>query len=355
MAAPASLPATLGSDASPAQRLIELVEGYWVAQITAVLARLGVADVLADGPRSSREVARVLGAMPHSLARFLRAAVAAGLLEEIEPDRFALTPIGAFLGPSGGPSGPSLRDFAIAFTDVAHWRSWERLADVVMTGRCHTSQALGMELWEHYQRHADARARLQGAAEEMSVLVSPQIAAHYDVSRFRRIVDVGGGHGVVLAEFLARRPEARGALIDTPEVIPGARDFLAARGLADRVELVPGNMLEAVPPGGDLYVIKSVIPNWDDERAARILRNCQRVAAPDSRLLIIGFLLPTPPETSLYQLLDLEMLVLAGGRGRTREDYRALLAGAGWELERVISVLDGVDLVEGRRLVAPAP
>jgi SAM-dependent methyltransferase len=324
---------------------MEMVEAYWGAQIVGVAARLGLADILADGPRTGSEVARCLGAMPDSTTRLLRSCAALGLLREVERDRFALTPVGACLG-SGGPS---LRDFAVALTDRAHWRSWERLAEAVMTGQPATGRALGMDLWEYYRQHPEPGLRFARAMAQLSARAAARIASRHDLSRCRRIVDVGGGQGVMLAELLVRAPWARGVLHDVPAVMPDARILLTRRGVVERVELAPGDMLQAVPEGGDLYVLKSVLHNWDDERAARILRNCHRAARPGSALLLIGTVLPPPPQPSAGRLLDLLMLVMTGGRERTREEYAALLGDAGYVLERTVRVLDEVDLIEGRR------
>jgi predicted O-methyltransferase YrrM len=171
----------------------------------------------------------------------------------------------------------------------------------------------------------------------MTASIAREIAACYDLTRFTRIVDIGGSQGVLLAALLAAAPRARGVLFDRPEVIEAARPGISARGLAERVELVGGDFLTGVPPGGDLYVLKSILIDWDDEQALRILATCHRAAEPGSTLLVIENVAPSEPEPSPLHLINLFMLVQVGGRVRTREEHQALLEAAGYRLEKIIT------------------
>lgn len=331
--------ATAPAEAPPAMRLIQMLAGYQVTQVVGTVARLGLADQLAAGARSSAELTEATGADPDALARLLRAAATVGLIAEVEPDLFVLTPVGACLAPDAQPA--SLRDFAIMMASPGQWLPYGRLFDAVMTGRSTTSTALGMGFWEYYQENPEEDATFAGAMGGLSASISTEIAACYDASRFARIVDVGGSQGVLLAGLLAAAPQATGVLFDRPEVIAEARPVITSRGLAGRVELVGGDFFTEVAPGGDLYVLKSVLHDWDDAHALQILINCHRAAQPGSTLLVVEGVLPTGPQPSPLHLLDLHMLVQVDGRERTREQHQALLEAAGYRLERVIPPRSG--------------
>jgi SAM-dependent methyltransferase len=326
--------ATAPTEAPPTARLAQMVRGSLVTQVVGAVARLGLADKLAAGPRSSAELTGATGADPDGLVRLLRAATTVGLIAECEPDRFALTPVGACLAADAQPV--SLRDFAIMAASPGVWLPCGRLFDAVMTGRSTAAAALGMGLWDYYQENSEEDAAFGGAMEGFSAGISAELVACYDVSRFTRIVDIGGNHGALLAGLLAAAPQATGVLFDRPEVIAEARPMITARGLAERVELVGGDFLTEVPQGGDLYVLKSILHNWDDTHTLRILANCYRAARPGSTLLVVEGVVPTEPEPSPLHLFNLLMLVQVGGRERTREQHQALLETAGYRLERVL-------------------
>jgi SAM-dependent methyltransferase len=338
-------------DTPPAMQLIRMVQGYQVTQIVGTVARLGLADQLAAQPKSSAELAKVTGADPDGLARLLRAAATVGLVAEVELDRFELTPVGACLAADAQPA--SLRDFAIALAAPGQWLPWGRLFDAVMSGHPSTILTLGAELWDYYQNNPEEDEVFARAMEDMSASGSTEIAAHYDATRFTRIVDVGGSQGALLAGLLEAAPQATGVLFDRPEVVARARPVIAARGLIERVDLVGGDFFTEVPAGGDLYVLRGVLHNWNDTDALRILANCHRAAQPGSMLLLVEGLKPTEPGPSLFHLIDLLMFVQAGGRQRTREEHQALLETAGYRLGRVLT-LSGVyypwSLLEARRL-----
>jgi O-methyltransferase domain len=317
----------------------------------AATAELGIPDLLARGPRSLDELAGDTGTVPDALVRLLRLGVEVGLLDEPELNRFALTRAGACL--SGQDPTTSLRSFALVQAAPGLYRAWERLADAVRTGRPAFPAAHGMTTWEYFRRHPDEGRLFAEAMGGLTARLAPHVAARCDPSRFRRIVDVGGSHGLLLAGLLAVAPEARGVLFDTPEVVAGAGSALVAQGVADRVELVAGDFFTEVPPGGDLYLLKAVLHDWDDEDAARILTNCHRAAASDSVLLVVEGLIPPGPAGTgelLPRLMDLTMLVAEGGRERSRDGYEALLADTGYRLEQVTE-LDGYwNVLQARRV-----
>lgn len=325
--------ATAAAETPPTVRLTDMFLGPLVTQVVGTIARLGLADQLTAGPRSRAELIKATGADPDGLARLLRAATTVGLIAECAPDQFALTPLGAPLATSAQPA--SLRDYAMLVTDPGHWLPCGRLFDAVMTGRPATT-TLNKGMWDYYQEHPDEDATLARAMGTMAIHLSPDVTARYDMARFTRIIDVGGSQGVLLAKLLEAAPQATGVLFDRPELIARARPVITAHGLAERVELLGGDLHSEVPPGGDLYVLKSILHNWDDAHAARILANCHRAARPGSTLLLVETVLPTESEPSPVYLRDLLMLIQTGGRERTREQYHTLLEAAGYQLAQVI-------------------
>jgi hypothetical protein len=311
-----------------------MIQGYWVSQICGTTARLGLADQLEHGARTLTELASLTCSDPDGLGRLLRAGATIGLFTELEDDRFELTPLGAQL--TGGDAAGSLGDFAIALTAPGRWLPFGRLFDAVVTGRPQARQALGTDPWTYFASHPVERDHFARAMGSISAQASEAVVGHYDVRRFRRIVDVGGSQGVLLARLLAAAPSATGVLFDLPEVVEGARAGIAAAGYASRVQPVGGDFFERVPTGGDLYVLKSVLHDWDDERALQILRNVHQASAPGATVAVIEVLLPSQPAPSPAHLANLMMLVAHGGRERTLEDYADLLARAGFRLDRTI-------------------
>ncbi len=318
------------------RRVLEMIQGYWVSQICGAVARLGLPDHLLDGPRDVLELAGLTASDPDGLGRLLRAAATVGLFTELENERFELTTLGAQLATSDAVG--SLGDLAIALTAPGHWLPYGRLLEAVVTGQPQARQALGTDPWSYYGSHPEERWHFARAMGAISMQAAEAVARHYDASRFRRIVDVGGSQGVLLTGLLQAAPAASGVLFDLPEVIDGARERLATSDLADRVELVGGDFFEHVPAGGDLYLLKSILHDWDDERALRILRNVQHAAAPGARLAVIEVLLPHEPGPSRAHLGNLLMLVELGGRERTLDHYADLLDRAGFELQQTIPV-----------------
>ena len=271
------------ADGGVALEVRRLIFGQVVAQVTATVARLGVADALDQGPRAAADLSTALATDPDGLTRLLRAACAVGLVAEVDPGVFGLTARGRWLR----SRPPSLRDLALALAAPGHSRSVERLGDAVVSGRPVAAEALGTDLWEYFARTPEEGEAFAAAMGNVSEVVGRELPRRFDASRFARIVDVGGSRGVVLAHLLAAAPTATGVLFDRPEVVAGARAELAERGLQGRVEIVAGDFFEEVPAGGDLYLLKHIVPDWDDDHAARIPAHCRRAAAAGATLLLV--------------------------------------------------------------------
>jgi SAM-dependent methyltransferase len=317
----------------PPLQIMRLGLGYQVTALVATFTRLGLPDHLADGAKKSDELAALVGAHPVSLLRFLRAAAALGLCEIIDGHSFGPTALTACL--RSGPN--SLRGFALGMGQVGHLRPFEHLYEGVMENRPVAKDALGMEMWEYYDSHPETRATLTAHLDEVTVMVAPLVAKFFDLSRFTRIVDVGSNEGHFLSAILQAAPQATGVLFDRPEVMDAARAHMAECGLTDRVEFVGGDFREQVPEGGDLYLLKGIMHDWDDEPAGKILANCHRASAPDSSLLSLeGIVRDQPPLEPMVHMIDLAMLLLVGGRERTREEFDALFGGAGYRITKVV-------------------
>lgn len=344
--APTTSEHSVGHQLPPPAQMMQLVTGYWVSQAVGVTARLGVADALADGPRSSEELAAAVGADASALYRVLRMLSSIGVFAEVSPGRFGLTPLGETLR-SGVPG--SMRDFAVAETAYGHWQPWGRMIDSVRTGRSSARETLGIELWEWYSQNPDEAEYFSGAMGNLSEIASSEAVRVYDFSKARRIVDVGGAHGVLLSAALKSNPSARGVLFDLPHVIATARDAVEASGVADRVELVGGDFLREVP-AGDLHLVKQILHDWDDEHVVRILANCQKALPAGAPLLIVEMLIPEDNSPSPAQPMDLNMLVMLNGRERTTKEYANLLETTGFRLERVIPTHTPFYVIEAVRV-----
>ncbi|HKS21354.1 MAG TPA: methyltransferase [Thermoanaerobaculia bacterium] len=333
----------------PHVAVMQMVMGVWVAQIASAVAQLGVADNIAKGKVSVDELAAECSANPEALYRLLRAAATIGLCAETAPRHFALTPIGDALR-SDAPH--SMRDFLVAETAPGHWLPWGRLADAIRRGGPMTEEVLGESAWDYYASHIDEAKCFARGMSNLSTIASEDVARVYEPGDVKRIVDVGGSEGVLLRGLLARVPGARGVLFDRPEIIDAAKGAIASSGMADRIEIVGGDFLSEVPDGADLYVLKSILHDWPDAQCETIVRNVHRAAAPDSRLLVVEMTMPDGPAgaPSPVPLMDMNMLVMLGGRERTASEFGALLARCGYMVERVIPTPGPFSVIEARRV-----
>jgi hypothetical protein len=310
----------------PPVQLLQMLMGMWVAQIAAAVARLGVAEAIAGGASDADAIARATSADPAALYRFLRAAGTAGLVVETVPRSFALTPLGECLR-RDVPG--SIADFLIAETAPGHWLPWGRLAEAVKRGESISSETLGIPVWDYYAKNPEEGLAFARGMGNLSALVSQDVVRIYDATPFRTIVDVGGSQGILLRGLLAQAPNARGVLFDLPEVVANAAPD-------PRIDIVSGDFFTDVPTVGDLYVLKSILHDWPDERCEVILRNVHRAAPAGATLLLVETILPPAPQPSPVTFMDMNMLVMLGGRERTAEEYGAMLARTGFEMRRVI-------------------
>jgi len=318
---------------APEEQLLQLITGAWISQALSVAASLGIADHLAQGPRAVEEVAARTGAHAPSLYRLLRALAGVGVFSETADGRFGLTPLAE--GLRTGVKG-SLRAFAVFRGAEFVLRPWAGLLHTVRTGETAFNAVYGKGAHEFLAERPDAARLFDDALAGISASWGPALAAAVDLSRAVRIVDVGGGRGLFLAVLLSRTPHARGLVLETPARAEAARATIASVGLAHRCDVLAGDLLAGVPEGGDVYVATGILHDRDEARALTILRNIRRaIGMRPGRLLLAEAILPPGDTPHTGKFLDLEMLVMSGGRERTEAEWRALLAACGFRLERV--------------------
>jgi hypothetical protein len=281
--------------------------------------------------------------VPSAPYRVMRLLASLGVFAETAPGSFALTPLGETLR-SDAPG--SVRSFAITETAPGHWLPWGLLYESVLSGQPMAREALGADLFDWYAQQPEEAAFFSAAMGNLSALAANELVRVYDVSGVRTVADIGGAHGVLLSAVLRANPAARGILFDLPHVIATAADALAAQALSERCELVSGSFFEAVPDGADLHLLKQIVHDWDDERATQLLRNCHRALAPEGRLLLVEMVIPPDNRPSPAKAMDLNMMVLLGGRERTEEEFRRLFEEAGFRLDRVIPTHSPFSVIE---------
>ena len=338
------------------RELRALLNGYRGTALLYVAARLSISDLLADGPQSSDELARAIGAHAPSLHRVLRGLVALGVCSEERDGRFGLGELGDALR----ADAPRSQRGEALLCGEERAGAWGGLLHSVMTGETAFDHVFGTSAWEHREQHPELEECLQAGLAQSTARVADAVLAAYDFSPFHTIADVGGGYGALIADILKAHPSARGILIDQPHVTARARAQLEAAGVAARCHVVATSLFDPLPPGADAHILKSVIHDWDDERSLAILRNCHKALDERGRLLLIERVLPARVEHDPDATwVDLRMLALTGGRERSEAEYRALLAAGGFTRMRVIPTRSSFRIIEAARGAAaeeaPAP
>jgi len=326
------------------QALTQMMMGYRVTQLIYVAAKLGIADLLRDGPRSVGELALATQTHERSLYRVLRALAGVGIFAADREGRFELTPLAELLQ-SGTAS--SQRAKILYFGDPMQWNSWGSLLYSVKTGETAFRHLFGMGQWEYREQNEEANEIFNNFMTENTIAQAAAVVAAYDFSGLGTVVDVGGGQGALMSAILRANPKLRGVLCDTPHVVEGAGSVLNAAGVADRCEVAACNFFESVPDGGDAYILKLIIHDWDDKDAAMILKTVRMVMPEHGRLLLVENVIPPGNEAHEGKLLDIVMLVELGGRERTAEEYEALLGEAGFRMTRIVPTEGQLSIVEG--------
>ena len=328
---------------NPAQHIVRLGFGFAVSQALRVVADLEIADRMAAGERSVDDLAAESGSHADALYRIMRLLAAEGVFREISARRFVLTEVGAALR-SDKPGGP--RDF-IRMLNREPYLAFAQLGHSVRTGLPAFDKVFGKPRFEWLAEHADEAALFQRAMVALGQGSNEAVAEAYDFAQFSRVVDVGGGHGQLLSAILARNPHLSGVLFDLPSGVAAAQAGVG--GALPRTEFITGSFFESVPLGADVYVLKKVIHDWNDQQSIAILRRCRDAMTPKGRVLLAETLVPPGDEPHSIKLIDANMLVVTGGVERSEAEYATLFVAAGLRLERVISTTQPICILEASR------
>lgn len=322
-----------------------ILSGLITVHVARTACQLGLPEQLAGGPRSVEDLAAASGTQPALLARFLRTLASHQILIEHRDSRYALAPLGRSLLP--GTTG-SVRGTALFLGSRWLHACWHALADTLRTGKNGVEIAHGATLWKYLAAHPDERRDFQDAMVDITATDAPAFARAVDFSQAKRVCDVGGGYGTVLAHVLARNHHLEGVLFDDPSVLEGARLVLDTWGVTDRVRLVGGDFFSSVPAGCDVYVLRQVIHDWDDARAEKILRTVRAAMQPGQRVLLYDMQRSERVSQHPAFSLDLMMMVVTdGGRERSLAEMEALLGRCGFQPGRVTPLAAPLGVVEG--------
>jgi 2-polyprenyl-3-methyl-5-hydroxy-6-metoxy-1,4-benzoquinol methylase len=337
------------SDLAMRVGLLNLATSVRLSQALYVAARMDIASLLAGEPHSAEELATATGVHAPSLARLLRALVAFDILHESGPGLFALAPMGVSLQ---ADHPQSVRDAVLTFVGEDAWRSWSDLSHCVQTGESATSHLYGVQkVFEYYAQRPELNALMNAGFAANGRVRADAVVAAYDFSTSGTLVDVGGGRGQLITTILRAHAHLRGVLFDQPHVVESAGSRVEGAGLADRLQIVAGDMFIEIPANGDTYLLMNIIHDWDDAQSLAILKNCHRAMRPKTTLLLIEQMLPssiTPSVTAQSQTLaDLNMLVRTGGQERTEEEFRALFGEAGFDLVEVTPTQTAHSVIKG--------
>ena len=334
-------------DSSPSAAMLQIMTGFRVSRATHVAAKLGIADLLKDGPKSSEELAQLTDTHAPSLYRVMRALASAGVFGQDEQGRFTLTPVAATLR-SDVPN--SLRALAIMNLGEERYQAWGDLMHSVRTGEIAFNRVFGMGLWEYYSQHPEQAKIFDESMANFIAAHNAAVLASYPFSAIDTLVDVGGGNGSFIISALQANPRMKGVLFDLPHVAEQARKRIADAGLAERCEIIGGDILASVPEGGTAYILSQVIHDWDDDRAIAILESCHRAMKDKAKLLLVERILPARAEQSVALqrafMLDVHMMATTGGRERTEAEYRALLDTAGFRMTKVVPTQSEMSVLE---------
>jgi hypothetical protein len=327
----------------PLEELRGLVNGFRVSQAIHVAATLGVADLLAEGPRGVDELADATGSDARSLYRLLRALAAVGVFREEAGRRFSSTPLSDQLRRD---APETLYGWAAFAGSPLVWQAWGDLEHSVRTGENAVRHLHGMDIWAYRAENPVERAAFDRAMTDITRGVNRSLLDAYDFGRYSTVVDVGGGRGALLGALLEEHPTMRGVLFDRPEVVDGVADDLGP-GIAERLEIVGGSFFEEVPAGGDAYLLKAIVHDWEDPEALAILQVCRRAARPGASVLVVDRELGAPNTDAPAKFGDLNMLVLPGGCERTTAEFAALLTSAGFRFAGETPTASGWHVFEG--------
>ncbi len=328
------------NDLPPPAQLMNFIIGKWVSKPIYVAAELGIADLLADGPRSIEELARASKSHAPSLYRMMRGLASVGIFRETDSRQFELTPMAEFLKTG------AMRSIALMFNSDWNDKAWGLFLDSVKTGDTAFEKAHGMSVSDWLEENPRAEEVFSNANAFKAANSHRAIIDVYDFSDISTLTDIGGGKGTLLAEILDVNPQLKGTVAETPSVAKKAKEEIQARGFEDRCQVVECDFFKEVSSGSDAYLMSHILHDWSDEKCRLILKNCYRAMKSESKLLIVEMLVPLGNDPHISKLLDLEMLVITGGLERTEAEFKALLESSGFKILRVIPTKDSICIIE---------
>ena len=326
-------------------RAFMLVSGFRATQLVHAVTELRIPDLVADGPRSAADLAEATGVMAGPLQRALRALVSVGVFDEVDGGRFAATPVSDWFRDRPG----SMRGMALMLP-AGSYRAFGDLMYSLKTGEPAFEHIYSMSRWEQLAQEPEQSALFNSAMQFNTEAMRDAVASAYDFTGLLSVVDVGGGRGTLIAGLLKSNPGLRGTVFDIEAGLVETEAYLKKEGVHDRCAVEQGNFFDHVPSGHDAYVLKNIIHDWSDEKAAVILANCRKAMGTEQRLILIERIVPPRSEYSVASrqlfIADMQMMVMLGGRERSLEEFRALLEGAGFQLTRVIPTESPYQLIE---------
>jgi O-methyltransferase/methyltransferase family protein len=339
-------PATAAPPPPAHVQVIQMATGYLLSRAIYAAARLGIADLLAQGPKTAEALASSTGTHAPSVYRLMRTLASMGYFKEDEDHRFALDELGAALK-ADAPG--AARSSVLALAGSWMWKAWDEFLYSVQTGETAFDKVFGVSLFGYLAQHP-GEAKLFGEAMiGFHGAEPPAVAEAYDFAGIDTLVDVGGGTGNLLGTVLRRHKRMKGIVYDLAHVVSEALRNFRAWGIADRASAEPGSFFESVPAGADAYLLSHVIHDWDEEKCVAILRNCRAAMRDSARLLMVEYVLPSGNEPHIGKILDLVMLTVPGGMERSDKQYRELLAKAGLHVTRIVPTASEVSVIEAVR------
>lgn len=327
---------------APRDRMMRMITGYWISQIVHGAARISLAECLHTGAKTSAEIAAAADIDPDAAFRFLRACAGLGLVAHDGRCLFSATPL---LNTLRNDNPHSLKGMALTQAAPSHWLPWGRFTDALKTGESQAKAALGVEFFDYLgQTPAEAEAFTE-SMRGLTASVSEEVASILDMTGVSCAVDIGGGSGTLLFPLIKANPALRGVVFELPTIVPSAEKAAAEAGLSERLTVTGGDFFASVPPA-DLYLLKYILHDWDDEACVKILRNCREAMNPGGRIAIIELVIGEIGESGPAPLLDLNMLVLMRGRERSLGEYRRLLQAAGFGTVKVMRTNTPMTLLE---------
>jgi len=328
------------SDNDAPRKMMQMMAGKWISAPIYVAARLGIADLLTEGPKTVKRLAEETGSDPAYLYRVLRALACVGIFVESRERVFDLTPMAECLRTG------AMRPVALFLLSEWHNQAWERLTDCVGTGKIPFEEAHGLPCFMWLEQHPEAAGVFHEANAVKAAGSHSAIIEAYDFEGINSLTDVGGGYGALLLSILEAKPDIEGVVADRPPVLEEAIKAIRDRLLENRCSVVECDFFKEIPPGSDAYLLSHILHDWDDKRCRIILDNCRNAMGAHGKLLVVEMIVRPGNTFSVAKLLDLEVLVMGGGRERTEDEFRGLLEASGFRLERVIPTRESISVLE---------